>query len=120
MALQNTPLGELSLPGLKLSPITAATRAAKFDLLLNLADTERGLIASLQYDTDLFEERASIRILNRFHTLLDRIVERPDAKLQELVESLIAEDKREELEEKGVLKRASLRRLKSVKRKAID
>jgi len=120
MTLQNAPVEELSLPGLILSPIAITTGTASFDLVLNLNDTEHGLSASLRYNTDLFEKPTPIRILNRFHTLLDRIVERPDARLQELVESLIEEDKREELMKEKELENVRLRRLKNIKRRIIS
>ena len=119
MALHNADDEELSLPGLRLSSIGTVVSAAKFDLLLNLTDADDGLIASLQYNTDLFEERTSARILNRFHTLLERILERPDARLQELVESLVGEDERERLGRKSELESVLLGKLKSVKRRTI-
>src|SRR5262249_46210200 len=103
MTLQNASNEELNLPGLTLSSVETVTIAAKFDLLLDLTDTEDCFIASLQYNTDLFEERTPARILRRFHTLLERIVERPDAKLQELAESLIEDDERERLDQKSEL-----------------
>jgi len=118
IALQNAQAGELSLPGLTLSPIAPTTGAAKFDLLLNLRDTERGIIASLQYNTDLFEERTPTRILDRFHTLLSRIVEHPESTLQELVESLNEEDSREQLEKEKEIESMRLRKLKNIKRKS--
>ena len=90
---------------------------AKYDLVLNLNDTQSGLDASLQYNTDLFDENTATRILNRFHTLLDRIVDRPDAGLQELVESLTEEDEREQLEKERELESFRLGKLKGVKRK---
>jgi len=120
MALLNAPVDELSLPGLTLSPIKSATGAAKFDLLLNLYDRKDGLEASLQYDADLFKESTARRILDRFHKLLDRIVERPDARLQDLVESLIEDDKREELEEQKTMETYRLRKLKNIRRKVVD
>jgi non-ribosomal peptide synthetase component F len=107
----------LTLPGLTLSPAAAGINTAKFDLLLNLNDTRQGLSASLQYKTDLFEESTPTRILRRFHTLLDRIVERPDARLQELVESLIEEDQREALAREEELESVRLETLKGLKRK---
>jgi len=119
MALQNVPVETLSLSGLTLRPVGAIIETAKFDLLFNLLDTEQGLSMSLQYNTDLFEGITATRMLNRFHTLLDRIVERPDTKLQDLVESLIEEDKREQIEKKSELKSLSLRKLKLIKRRAI-
>jgi hypothetical protein len=119
MVLQNAPVEELILPGLTLSPIEAMTDTAKFDLLLMLTDTQHGLSASLQYNTDLFEESTPVRILNRYQFLLERVVERPDAKLQELIESLVEEDKRERLEKDRKLEDLRLTKLKSSKRKAL-
>jgi amino acid adenylation domain-containing protein/FkbM family methyltransferase len=119
MALQNVPVEELDLPGLKLSPIEATSSTAKFDLFLSLQDMARGISASLQYNTDLFEEPTPTRILNRFHILLDRIVERPGARLRELVDSLIEEDKREEAEKDRDLEIDRLRKLKIIRRKVI-
>lgn len=58
------------------------------------------------------------RIISRFHTLLDRIVERRGARLRELVEALTAEDERQQLEQRGELENARLKKLTSVKRRA--
>jgi amino acid adenylation domain-containing protein len=117
MALQNTPGGELDLPGLTLSPIATVIETAKFDLLLDLCDTGRSLSASLQYNADLFEERTPARIMRRFQTLLKHIVDRPDAMLRELIDSLIEEDRREELEERRALEGVRLNKLKSARRR---
>jgi amino acid adenylation domain-containing protein len=119
MVLQNVPAEKLSLSGLTTGPVIPITGAAKFDLLLDLFDTDRGLHASLQYNTGLFEENTIIRILNRFHILLDRIVGRPNARLQTLVEPLFEEDRRAQLVKVEELERIRLRTLKSVKRKEI-
>jgi non-ribosomal peptide synthetase component F len=119
MALQNAPVEELSLPGLTLSPISVTNETAKFDLLLNLTDTAQGLSASLQFDADLFDESTPERMLNRFHTLLDRVVERPDATLQDLVAALVEEDKREQMGRRGEFETIRSRRLQSAKRRPI-
>jgi non-ribosomal peptide synthetase component F len=118
MVYQNATAEEPSLAGLRISPIMLTTSAAKLDLLLDLTDAEQGLKARLQYNTDLFEEGASQRIISRFHTLLDRIVERPEARLWELVGALIAEDERQQLERKDELENARLKKLTSVRRRA--
>jgi len=119
MALQNTPVEELSLPGLTISPIPTAAAVVKFDLLLSLVDTGRGLGATLHYNTDLFEENTPRRILSRYQTLLDRIVERPDARLRELIESLIQADDREKIEEERELESFRLEKLGTIKRRSV-
>ncbi|HKX28620.1 MAG TPA: condensation domain-containing protein, partial [Blastocatellia bacterium] len=119
MVLQNASAEKLDLPGLTISPLKATASPAKFDLLLNLNDLERGLNLSLQYNADLFEDRTPARILDRFQTLLGLIVERPQSKLDELIELLRAEDRRERLESERELETVWLSKLKGVKRKAI-
>ncbi|HKX29664.1 MAG TPA: condensation domain-containing protein, partial [Blastocatellia bacterium] len=119
MVFQNTPLETWSLADLTLHPIEATTETAKFDLLLNLTDTPQGLDMSLQYSTDLFESATAARILSRFQTLLGQVVERPEARLEELMESLVGEERKEELDQKKRLEQAGLKRLKNIKRKAI-
>jgi amino acid adenylation domain-containing protein len=119
LTLQNVPAGELSLPSLTLNPITTITDTAKFDLLLDLNETELGLYTSLQYNTDLFEETTIIRMLNLFHVLLGRIVERPEAKLHELIASLIEEDKSEQFKKDRDLEGVLLRKFRSATRRAV-
>jgi amino acid adenylation domain-containing protein len=120
IVLQNTPVEKLSLPGLTLTPIGGERSAAKFDLVLNLYDIGGGLGALLEYSADLFEESTARRILNRFHSLLERIVDRPGAKLQELVELLIEEDRGEQLKKDRELENVLLRKFKSARRRAIN
>ncbi|HKG78816.1 MAG TPA: condensation domain-containing protein, partial [Pyrinomonadaceae bacterium] len=54
-ALQNAPQESLRLEGLTLSRVRVETEIAKFDLLLNMEDTEQGIKGALEYNTDLFE-----------------------------------------------------------------
>uniref|UniRef100_UPI002103045A condensation domain-containing protein n=1 Tax=Caballeronia sp. dw_276 TaxID=2719795 RepID=UPI002103045A len=60
LILQNTPLEELSLPGLSLRPLgqtdqDGGGRAAKFDLTLDIAERDQRLFATFEYDIDLFD-----------------------------------------------------------------
>jgi len=118
MVLQNAPAGELELPGLTLSPWQTATGTAKFDLLLNLSESERGLGASLEYNSDLFEADTARRVLGRFRTLLEEVVARPGARLPELLASLAEEDRRERAGREKELEGVRLRTLKSIKRRS--
>ena len=119
MVLQNAPFEELKIPGVTLTPIKANSNTAKFDLLLNLYDTDHGLGAVLDYNTDLFEEHTATRILNQFCFLLGDIVERSDATLQELIKSLMENDKRAQLEKEKELESIRLQKLRLVKRQSI-
>jgi amino acid adenylation domain-containing protein len=82
--LQNAPLEALQLQGVTLSPITLNSGTAKFDLLLFMEDTEEGLRAALEYNSDLFEAETINRLLANFETLLEDIAAGAERKLSEL------------------------------------
>ncbi|MGO7172227.1 condensation domain-containing protein, partial [Rhizobium leguminosarum] len=72
--LQNVPHEVLELPGLRLTPAGRAAGSAKFDLLLELVETDDGLRGSLGYATDLFDRESMERLAGAFHLLLEGIV----------------------------------------------
>ncbi|RKG68716.1 condensation domain-containing protein, partial [Corallococcus terminator] len=80
-ALQNAPMGELELPGLRLRPQEADTSSAKFELDLSLQETADGFSGSLAYSTDLFDASTVARMMEHLGVLLDAVCERPDAPL---------------------------------------
>ena len=53
--LQNTPSGELQLPGLTLRPVEHEGTTAKFELSLTLGEGPEGFGGALSYNTDLFD-----------------------------------------------------------------
>ena len=54
--LQNAPRGGLALDGLALGGVIAEESSAKFDLMLSVRDAEHGLVASMTYSVDLFDD----------------------------------------------------------------
>jgi amino acid adenylation domain-containing protein/thioester reductase-like protein len=82
--LQNAPLGKLELPGLQVEVLDEAGESAKFDVLLEVAETADGLDARLEYNTDLFEPASIERLAGHYRTLLAGIAARPAARLSEL------------------------------------
>jgi amino acid adenylation domain-containing protein len=97
-ALQNTPMEQLKLPGLVLSPVELETKTARFDLELYLwkcGDNFRnlwgkqwqqsdGLRGVVIYNTDLFDSSTITALLHHFQTLLKGIIANPKARLSEL------------------------------------
>ncbi|ARN83877.1 hypothetical protein B1812_21575 (plasmid) [Methylocystis bryophila] len=53
--LQNAPMQELTLSGLRAEPVATESGASKFDLTLAVIDTGEGLNASFEYATALFD-----------------------------------------------------------------
>jgi len=74
----------LTLSNLKLSPVEVSTDAAIFDLLLSMAESEHGLVGSLTYRTDLFDDSTITRMLEHFRNLLESIVLNPDEPISDL------------------------------------
>src|SRR6185295_15894372 len=90
---------------------------ALFDLALIMEDSERGLIASLRYKTDLFRASTIARMLRRFESLLGHIAAQPDLRLDELVERLASLERQERAGRLRDLEAANVNRLKLARRR---
>jgi len=97
-ALQNTPMEQLTLPGLVLSPVELETKTARFDLefyIWKSADNFRnlwgkgwqqadGLRGVIVHNTDLFDASTITSLRHHFQTLLEGIVAKPETPLSAL------------------------------------
>ncbi|CAG0933466.1 nonribosomal peptide synthetase DhbF [Thermoflexales bacterium] len=97
--LQQSPLSEVTglaafalreagarfqLDDLTLKSRSLEQRATQFDLALAVAETADGMLASLQYNCDLFKADTIDRMLNHFRTLVEGILAEPEQKLSDL------------------------------------
>jgi surfactin family lipopeptide synthetase A len=57
---------------------------SKFDLTLDLYDTEEGIICRLEYNTDLFDHSTMTRLLAHFQTVLEGILADPEQRISDL------------------------------------
>ncbi|HEY9878197.1 MAG TPA: amino acid adenylation domain-containing protein [Leptolyngbyaceae cyanobacterium] len=108
-ALQNTPMEQLVLPGVVLSPVELETKTSRFDLELYLwkcADNFRnlwgkgwqqsdGLRGVVVYNPDLFDAETIASLRQHFQTLLEGIVANPETRLSAL--PLLTLDAQQEL-----------------------
>ncbi|MBD1825981.1 non-ribosomal peptide synthetase [Microcoleus vaginatus GB1-A2] len=83
-ALQNGLTQTLELPGLTLKSHEIDTGTANFDLMLFLEETERGLTATWEYSTNLFQPSTIARMHGHFQILLEGIIANADRRLDEL------------------------------------
>ncbi|WP_353931424.1 non-ribosomal peptide synthase/polyketide synthase [Okeanomitos corallinicola TIOX110] len=83
-ALQNAPISEIELTGLKTNLLPIETATAKFDLTLSIEQTETGLIGGWEYNTDLFDSSTINRMTGHFINLLSAIVENPQTEINQL------------------------------------
>ena len=84
LVLQNNPGDNPSFGDINLSFPDFEMGIAKFDLLMEIAETPEGLRTGLQYNTDLFDATTIERMLGHYETLLRAVVANPGAKLSEL------------------------------------
>ncbi|HEX7184129.1 MAG TPA: non-ribosomal peptide synthase/polyketide synthase [Thermoanaerobaculia bacterium] len=83
-SLQNVPVDNLEIPGLRLSPLPFETEWAPFDLTLVLSDVGSALSGELQYATELFEPATVQRLLRHLLTLLEGATTEPERSVSEL------------------------------------
>ncbi|WP_298917494.1 non-ribosomal peptide synthetase [uncultured Nostoc sp.] len=81
--LQNVPLPKPNLLDMDITIIEGFNDTAKFDLTLFIEDREQGLIATLEYNTALFNADTMNRMLGHLQTLLEGIVANPDQSIAE-------------------------------------
>src|SRR5256714_11567207 len=65
---------------------------AKFDLTLEVAESEQGIEAALEYNTDLFEPATVKRMLAHWQQALQALVQQPDQRVADV--SLLTEAER--------------------------
>jgi amino acid adenylation domain-containing protein len=76
--LQNAPSEALKFGGLSVSPVSVDSETAEFDLFLSMSESTKGIKASLEYNTDLFDAATIDRMLGHFQVLLKGIVDYPE------------------------------------------
>ncbi|RYZ40479.1 MAG: amino acid adenylation domain-containing protein, partial [Myxococcaceae bacterium] len=84
LVLQEDPLPEIAMPGLRLRVLEQESHTAKFDLRLILTDTADGFVANLELSTDLFEPDTASRLLGQLRMLLDAGVRDPEQRVLDL------------------------------------
>ncbi len=92
-ALQNARVGELRIPGLELSPMPVESGTAKFDLTLEVTETQGELACAFEFNTDLFERSTMERWAGHFTRFLAGALANPDSRIGELP-MLSAEERR--------------------------
>ena len=117
--LQNTPQETLRLPGVTISPVEIESEMTKFDLVVFVGETGRGIAGSWKYSTELFDEEAVARMSGHFITLLESIAAEPDAALSAL-ETRTEEEKRRQAAAQHRREEAKRKRFKGIKPRAVS
>ncbi|MBW4685857.1 MAG: amino acid adenylation domain-containing protein [Komarekiella atlantica HA4396-MV6] len=72
------------MPGLALSLLKIETKTAQFDLSLSIEIAEQRVMASFEYNTDLFDATTISKMLRHFQNLLSGIAANPQTRLSNL------------------------------------
>ena len=83
-ALQNAPMGALTLPGVCVTIAPDESKTTRFDLELHLWEVNEALSGTCVYATSLFEQATIERMTGHFQTLLANIVANPQAAIHDL------------------------------------
>ncbi|MFN6461434.1 MAG: non-ribosomal peptide synthetase [Nostoc sp. DedVER02] len=88
--LQNVPISNPTLSDVSITCEEGYNGTSKFDLTLYMEHCEQGLVATCEYNTELFNADTITRMLGHFQTLLESVVsdpQQPIANLQLLTPS---------------------------------
>ena len=92
-AVQNAPLGALTLPGLTFSAQEFEHGATHFDLECHMREMDNGLYGQLVFSTDLFRRESAERLVRHFQNLLEGIT--PDSRIATL--PIFTEEEKQQL-----------------------
>ncbi|HEX8088392.1 MAG TPA: condensation domain-containing protein, partial [Blastocatellia bacterium] len=83
-ALQDNWIQAVELKELMMIPYEVETKTSKFDLALEIRESESGLMAVLEYNTDLYDEATAARLLQQYQTLMEAASADPDLRVGDL------------------------------------
>ena len=93
--LDNEPINEIALEGIKVTRQPLEFKTAKFDLSLSIQVKEARLTAIWEYNTDLFDKSTIERLSGHFVNLLTGIIANPEQTVSQL--PLLTESERNQL-----------------------
>lgn len=83
-SLNNVPRSQLRLGGLEAHPMRVGEHTAKFDLSVEMDESNGGLDVYWEYNTDLFDAETIERMAGHFHVLLNGAIDSPDRRVGKL------------------------------------
>jgi non-ribosomal peptide synthetase component F/acyl carrier protein len=80
-AMENTLPADWHLPGIDVSVLPVSHPAESFDLSMAMSESPTGLVGTLSYSADLFDEGTIARLVDHFAALLGAIADDPSRRL---------------------------------------
>ncbi|MGB6031939.1 MAG: amino acid adenylation domain-containing protein [Bacteroidota bacterium] len=82
--LQNVPQRIEVLPDIHLSQVNVEMGTATFDMTMSVTESPEGILASMEYNTDLFDATTIRRLMRHFAHLLGGVASDPGQRLSQL------------------------------------
>lgn len=78
LVLQNNAKVEIDLPGISINSVESQRCIAKYDLTLNIFESEKALVLEWQYNTDLFNASTIEQMAGHFDCLVSSLTSAPE------------------------------------------
>jgi non-ribosomal peptide synthetase component F len=105
---------------LTLEAVPSGSAKAQLDLHWSFAESGGELWLTLTYSTDLFDEPLIDSLLDEYEAWLHAFLERPEARLSDVVAELAQAERARQAELDTALKSAGLAKLHSRRRQAVE
>lgn len=116
--LRNQPIRSFELPVLTMHQLDIYRGAAKFEIEMQLVNTEEGISGFLEYNANLFKEIKIKEMSDEFHKITELLANQPNYGIKEIVNKLIEQEemlKNMERKKMDALKRKKLLNMKTKK-----
>lgn len=117
LVLQNASSEAITLPGLETKIVDSVATESKFDLIMNIAETEAGLIGIMDYNRDLYLDATMRRLWRNYEFVLRQVVNHPESRLALLRHDLAAFDQAQQQEHEHSARNKNLQALQGLRSK---
>ncbi|BCL80828.1 hypothetical protein ccbrp13_32930 [Ktedonobacteria bacterium brp13] len=120
LVLQNMPeASQQASVDLLVKPLDGEVTTSKFDLALFMHEGSEGIGGSIVYSTELFEEATIVALIERFESLLQQVIAKPDTSI-DVFDIRVAAEKAQRIESKQERRKLHISSLKTARGKEID
>ncbi len=82
--LQNAPLDELRLEGLRLTMLEIESETAKFDVVVNMWEERGAMLGWIEYNRDIFDETRIQRMVQHYENVMREMLDHKDGLVAEI------------------------------------
>ncbi len=90
--LQNAPMAEVRLEGLRLSLVEVETETAKFDVVVNMWEERGEMLGWIEYNRDVFDEHRIRRMVQHYENVMSEMLDHKDGMVEEIKMLSVEED----------------------------